>query len=382
MSVSTVPSYGSCLTMTDDEVALVQERLYPKKWSGVGFLGTDEKLREVVQTDKEALESVGITFKQVADRMTSLWHRYDRVQTEAHDRRSIEEIMSRPVSFSYWSQPGLIDGIFQVQIGGLTMGHQPCPFMKEKECGQGNGDIRVLNTTTKEEVVFVNLLPHLVGVHHFFEGNPGACTEGDAHTSYRTDPLRLCKVLEIEPGVDYAPAWKTERVWQMIMGDSVIEEKELAAAEEFAEKTFEIDKECRAYLLPYGGTFDFERFLYKGFTKGEAVVQRTIDRGKSAEEAQQELKKKLSDLQKPGMFGPPRASSEEEAKAILNEPNWVDEGKKYLHVFSSHERCLGTETLGIDGGTLKARDVSRGHNVFEARSEQKIQLGPDDRMLD
>jgi hypothetical protein len=92
-------------------------------------------------------------------------------------------------------------------------GNQGCPFWKEimfksvddkpeeatvSPCGGVGGcDHTITNLKTGESMTISALMSHLIFYHHFYEGN----------TSYRTDPEKLIRLLEIDPKMFDGAKW-------------------------------------------------------------------------------------------------------------------------------------------------------------------------------
>ncbi len=92
-------------------------------------------------------------------------------------------------------------------------GNQGCPFWKEvtsdekkadeklhiSECGGcGGGDFTIKNLKTGEILQISSLMNHLILYHHFYEGN----------TSYRADPERMSRILEVDPKLFENAKWE------------------------------------------------------------------------------------------------------------------------------------------------------------------------------
>lgn len=177
----------SILNLTPEEIQYyTQNRLLAKSneprayWgcaSTTGFLAPEDNLLEVVQRDKATLESLGITFKQVADALEGLI------------RTSLVE-------------PKKTVGELQVTVGQPTICSQYCPFSPpgaddecgplnepKDACGQGNRDVTITNTRTDEQMSFSALLPHLIRDHHFFEGS----------VPHRLAPEKIIRFLGLTP---------------------------------------------------------------------------------------------------------------------------------------------------------------------------------------
>jgi len=200
------PIYADCLT--PEQAAPIEVWMRPCADSRAGFLGKDESLIDVALADARVLQEYGITHQQVADRLTYLSGRAFR-KWNMKSRRGQ----------SYYDaqrEGAVIDGKFRFTAIGW-MGSQNCPFVHSSlpnrvyTCGWGSHDFAVENMATNERIKFPELMLHLVGGHHFFEGKG---------TSYRLEPADAVRVLDLKPGVDYSPKMAKEVVWVEGMYDS------------------------------------------------------------------------------------------------------------------------------------------------------------------
>ena len=185
--------------LSPKEIARIETRMRPMAFSWEGFLDHTQTLASVITSDSATIQKLGITHKQIGDRLESLMGQATRqVEFIAHfpydNNSEVEE------------EQETIEEVFLVAVE-RWMGLQFCPFfyeeVKDEEsigtrvycCGSTSQDCTIYNKRQKRSVTFSGLMPHLVRDHHFFEGN----------TSYRLNPEWVIHVLEIKPGVDYTP---------------------------------------------------------------------------------------------------------------------------------------------------------------------------------
>ena len=145
-------------TLTEAEIAKIEARLRPHQSSDAGFLGWNENLKASIYEDAETLQRLGITHKQIADKLDYL------VENPQGNHR------------------------FKVEIGS-TRGMQEDPFQEKWTPGtQSNLDITVTNQDG-ESISFGGPIIGLIRDYQFFEGK---------ETSYRLDPETAVKVLKLK----------------------------------------------------------------------------------------------------------------------------------------------------------------------------------------
>jgi hypothetical protein len=181
--------------LSNEEFNRIQERMYPGEYSMVGFLAPNEKLVDIIEKDRLYLESVNITYDQIADRLLVIEekHRHN------HQSKSI------------------IENKFEVSMVQYK-GIQECPFQNynldnKTHYEYGSADITITNLKTNKTIKFGSLMHHLIRSHHFFEGS----------ILFRLDPKEVIEVLEIIPGVNYAPIYKYKYTWNFSASDSNID---------------------------------------------------------------------------------------------------------------------------------------------------------------
>lgn len=236
--------------MSETAIAQLEEKMRPGKSSRAGFLGPDESLREVIEGDLATLNKLGITPKQIADRLETIIGKALRLR----------DLKTRTSELSNYF---VVEGKFSVNMQGY-LGMQECPFRDIGDmCGSGSRDYEIYNEDTDEQIFFPALIIHLIRDHHFFEGN----------TMYRLDPAKAVNVLEIEPGVDYTPQFTSEFVWRQGSSTPNIDENFLNSDTliQSAEKHIEIApgvdcyvKENKAVIVARQEHALGERFLLDG----------------------------------------------------------------------------------------------------------------------
>ncbi len=176
------------------------------------FLGPEEDLDAIIETDRETLRNAGITHDQIADLLESVAVLCKR---EANPVRAITEYPVKSVTHPLTVKVAMDDHAYlgttfnkQDSTYGLKakecahfLGHQDCPFGSLPECltmRDGDADItltKILPNGAQEETFFFGtLMPHLVRRHQFFEGPV---------VKYRLDPGRVVSFFDLKPGVDY-----------------------------------------------------------------------------------------------------------------------------------------------------------------------------------
>ncbi|MBA3602971.1 MAG: hypothetical protein H0W50_04880 [Parachlamydiaceae bacterium] len=93
----------------------------------------------------------------------------------------------------------LVENKFKVTVDGPWMNAQFCPFTLYSDhnaspfesiknpCSMANLDITITNVESGRSIKFSSLLPHLIHMHHFFEGR----------VPHRLAPLDIIETLEI-----------------------------------------------------------------------------------------------------------------------------------------------------------------------------------------
>jgi hypothetical protein len=148
----------------------------PGDFSQKGFLGVDESLRQVLDTDAAELGNLSVNARTLADRLDEL------LQAAVASKRTVTRV-----------------GHYTVRVQRYK-GPQICPFAPqphENPCpGAGGGmllasiDWDIQNTRSRVRLSGPGLIVHLIGAHGFFEG---------LQSPYRVAPRALAELLELGP---------------------------------------------------------------------------------------------------------------------------------------------------------------------------------------
>ena len=146
----------------------------PGNFSQTGFLGANESLREVLDTDALALGELGVTAPALSARLMEL------LETAIASKQTVTRV-----------------GHYNVKVRRYK-GFQICPFAPQpfqNPCS-GSGiwlasvDWDIRNTRRPVRLSGPGLIVHLIGAHAFFEG---------LQSPYRVSPRALVELLELGP---------------------------------------------------------------------------------------------------------------------------------------------------------------------------------------
>lgn len=147
----------------------------PGALSQAGFLGENERLKEVLARDGQAIANLGVTYEELAGQLDIL------IRTAEATPRHAARI-----------------GHFKVKVT-LYPGFQMCPWSPDIHHGQctagggvqyGSLDWNIRNQRTGQEIRGPGLIVHLIRDHHFFEG---------FESPYRVSPTELTRLLALGP---------------------------------------------------------------------------------------------------------------------------------------------------------------------------------------
>jgi hypothetical protein len=148
----------------------------PGAFSQSGFLGTDERLEDVLTSDARTLEELGVSAEELAAPLDRLLE-----AAEAARRRSAR-----------------VDDRFEIEIELFT-GFQICPWAANPHSGQctaGGGvhhasvEWHLRNLRSGQRLSGPGMIVHLIRAHRFFEG---------FGSPNRVDPRALAQILELGP---------------------------------------------------------------------------------------------------------------------------------------------------------------------------------------
>lgn len=157
-------------------VSEIEARMRPGRLSRLGFLGPDERLTDVLARDEATMRGLGLSYAQVAGALADLLG-----QAEGSPGRRVME-----------------DRRFDVSVT-VYKGFQLCPWAvnpHRSQCSMAGGprfaslDWTIRNLRAGHHEHGSGLLEHLVGAHHFFEGE---------QSPYRIAPVDLAALLDFHP---------------------------------------------------------------------------------------------------------------------------------------------------------------------------------------
>jgi hypothetical protein len=225
------------------------------------FLREDQNLLDVCTEDKKYLEDRKITCKQISDKIETI------VQTfylYLDDKKGSETITILGNCSINYNKNWCLHSCHEVEMEDYIVaifewgGSEKCPFKHpndKKYDGYSHGcrDIIIRNKKNNSEIIFGDLLPHMIIKHNFFNG-PG--------TSYRIEPSKIIETLDIQPEIDYSPKYVNDYKWNFTSGCSIgysdISE-ELKILQSFA-TCYEIDENITIYYYKNEKPFNSKEY--------------------------------------------------------------------------------------------------------------------------
>jgi hypothetical protein len=191
----------------------IEQRCRDLHFSQFGFLKEEQTLHETITTDLAYLQSVGITCRQISDRLKYLIRAADTVPSAGY--LTIKPKFPRPQGWILHSVNSSViadeHGKYEIHIATFNSA-QECPFQKESSARRehfgyqyGAQEVILVNCQTKAQLRFSTLLPHLIKRHAFFEG-PGL--------TYRLEPAALIEFLQLKIGINYKPQKILVQSWE------------------------------------------------------------------------------------------------------------------------------------------------------------------------
>lgn len=157
-----------------------------------------KSLKEQYEEDRLALDKLGITAQQIADKCEVIFLK----AMDLLENRSFSGALEICKS-------AIIEGKFKIKGFAIRTMSLPykCPFAVVRLCGQGSAEFTIKNLNTKEKITIHELMLHVMRVHELF-GRPGK--------PMRIDPLEAIRVLELSPDVDYSKELQVRNVWERV----------------------------------------------------------------------------------------------------------------------------------------------------------------------
>ncbi len=139
------------------------ENMLPGVITADGFLGNDTRpLPDIILADEQAMQAVGLSFSEAADRMKKLL---------AEGRKGLGESIT-------------LEHRWVVRVDEAR-GRLPCPF---QDGIFRKVNVEVENLDNKRSLIYSELSIHLLEVHHFLQGKG---------SPFRLEPEILKKVLNL-----------------------------------------------------------------------------------------------------------------------------------------------------------------------------------------
>ena len=177
----------------------VEKKMKDVSFSSSLFLGKDESLNNIIDTDRKFLMSVNISHKQIVDKLVDIIEKYQN-HLEKHEVKPWDKL-HRPITrsgghhrnFSSMSNPVLINNKYLV-LSVSYRGKQGCPFACSENVEDklyrrnlGSHDYLIININKLKCIFLSDLLIHLIDKHGFFEGS----------VKYRLDPKLAIDVFDL-----------------------------------------------------------------------------------------------------------------------------------------------------------------------------------------
>lgn len=186
----------------------------------------NEKLLEIHREDMNTLMNRNIKIQQIVDILTTITEKYKRKASligdisinhcseyspeikKHHDEELLRidpEIFFLGVNSGYKNDmnalslcPIIIDERYLITMISYW-GFQSCPFVCFSEIGSrsetgGGDDYWIYDLETRKTLQFNDLIIHLIGDHHFFEGD----------VFHRLNPDDVINFFNLQPGIDYS----------------------------------------------------------------------------------------------------------------------------------------------------------------------------------
>ncbi|MBZ5636379.1 MAG: hypothetical protein LAO55_24915 [Acidobacteriia bacterium] len=147
----------------------------PGNFSQTGFLGPDESLRQVLDTDARALDELGVSAHMMAQQLGEL------LEAALASKNTATRVGHYDVRVQRYKGP-------QICPFAPNPHENPCPGAGGMRLASIDWDIR--NTRNRVRLSGPGLIVHLIDAHTFFEG---------LQSPYRVAPHALAELLELGP---------------------------------------------------------------------------------------------------------------------------------------------------------------------------------------
>ncbi len=288
----------------------------------------ETSIRQQCEKDFKMLEFLKITSQQIADKLQTLILKTELLYNKY---TKVSELSSRPPAT-------FMVGIFKISWLHYSLMHfDTCPFskVKEKSCEKvRDGSIKIENTSTNQTITINRLQIHCIREHDFFSKEK---------TTWRLDPVAVCKLLELKPGVNYSKDLVITKFWSEYDFSSPCPPRHEATLKKNAIKTINLEQDRTIYVM-----------------KTKKVVQ-----------------------EEPAInfwgIGKANQLCEEDSKKEIEK-----EATLYLHLVSDSGEKFNIKGMEIEGAFLDLRDEvpMMGLSVFEQKNKIGVKLnGNEDQLL-
>jgi hypothetical protein len=153
----------------------VEARMRPGRFSQAGFLGPNESLCQVLDTDARTLVELGVSALGLAEHLREL------LAAAIASKRTATHVRHFNVRVQRYKGPQICPFAPQPH-------ENPCPVGGDIWLASIDWDIK--NTRNRVRLSGPGLIVHLIGAHSFFEG---------LQSPYRVAPCALAELLELGP---------------------------------------------------------------------------------------------------------------------------------------------------------------------------------------
>jgi hypothetical protein len=149
----------------------------PGIFSQSGFLGPEESLRAVLESDDAILDQLGLAAETLALRLNAL------LAAALAIHRATTTVSPYTIRIQRYKGP-------QICPFAPEPHENPCPGPPPSDNRFASIDWNIHNTRNNTHLSGPGLIVHLIHAHHFFEG---------PQSPYRVDPRALAHLLELGP---------------------------------------------------------------------------------------------------------------------------------------------------------------------------------------
>lgn len=231
--------YNNTLLPYDNIIGSIDSKGYSNNPSVVGFIGVADNLLSIYNEDKEFLQSRGITYEQISDKLQYMIEKYKQISRLIHKDEALkyehdEKLKSLNLDLGIVTKCGfpygncdasklkyvLKDVIFfednvskYLILNSSSWGYQCCPFRSPKDLKRvffgrpatgGGDDYWIYDISNCKSLSFNDLHIHMIREHGFFEGS----------VPYRLNPESVIDFFNLLPGINYKCKYRYVLRWK------------------------------------------------------------------------------------------------------------------------------------------------------------------------